>query len=74
MNNRYAWGPTNCKIAFIAEAPGEREMKKDKPLVGPSGQVFDLCLYTAALLNREACYIGNFCKDTVQDTQVLFSK
>ncbi|MDQ4143883.1 MAG: DNA polymerase, partial [Actinomycetota bacterium] len=41
-------GPENAKLAFVGEAPGSTEVRKQEPFVGPSGE----------LLNRVLAYHG----------------
>ncbi len=47
-----------CKIAFLGEAPSTEELLKGKPLVGPSGRIFDAILRTAGL-DRAEYWVGN---------------
>lgn len=47
-----------CKLAFVGEAPGDHEVEKGRPFVGPSGRVFDGCL-RAANIDRAACLVTN---------------
>lgn len=47
-----------CKIAFLGEAPSTDELLSGKPLVGPSGRIFNAMLRTANL-RREDYWIGN---------------
>lgn len=47
-----------CPIAFLGEAPSDDEEEKGKPLVGPSGKVFDAALRTAGL-DRAEYWVGN---------------
>ena len=51
-----------CKIAFVGEAPGDDEVNPvrgpRRPLIGPSGRVFNAML-RAAGLDRGAFWIGN---------------
>lgn len=49
---------TPCKIAFLGEAPSTDELLAGKPLVGPSGRIFDALLRTANL-DRADYWIGN---------------
>lgn len=49
---------TPCSLAFLGEAPGEEEIDRGIPLVGPSGQIFDAGLRTAGIDRRE-CWVGN---------------
>lgn len=46
------------RIAFVGEAPGEDEIARGRPLVGPSGRIFNALLRTAGL-RREDYWIGN---------------
>lgn len=45
-------------IAFVGEAPSDREVERGSPFVGPAGGVFNAAL-RAANIDREACYVGN---------------
>jgi len=47
-----------CDLAFLAEAPGEDEEDKGKPLVGPAGKVFNAGL-RAAGIDRAKAWVGN---------------
>lgn len=47
-----------AKIIFVAEAPARNEMLLGRPLVGPSGKIFDVSLTKANILRRD-CYITN---------------
>ncbi len=53
---------TPCPIAFVAEAPGDEEVNpargEPRPLIGPSGRVFNAMLRTAGL-SREDHWVGN---------------
>lgn len=42
-----------CKLAFVAEAPSDDEVLHGKPLVGPSGRVFNQLLACANIDRRE---------------------
>lgn len=55
-----AWeeGNPNSKILFLAQAPHTVEVRLDRPLVGPSGEVFNTCLHQAGLV-RASAYILN---------------
>lgn len=55
-------GPLNCKIAFVGEAPGEREVQEGKPFVGYSGRLLDQLLHQRGILRTE-CYITNVVKE-----------
>lgn len=58
MNSPYEEGSPRAKICFIAEAPARTEIKLNRPLVGPSGMLFNDCLREADIL-RSDCYILN---------------
>lgn len=47
--------PTNlpCKIALVGEAPGEEEVRRGRPFVGPSGKVLEQALAAAGLTRSE---------------------
>lgn len=51
-------GDRNSKILYLAEAPSFVEMKLGRPLVGPSGEVFNDCLHASGLTRRDG-YILN---------------
>ncbi len=42
-----------CKIAFVAEAPSDEELRKLIPLVGPSGRVYNQLLRVAGIERHE---------------------
>lgn len=46
-------GPEDAVVAFIAEAPGEREEEHGEPLVGPAGRVFNEALEDAGLQRKD---------------------
>jgi hypothetical protein len=50
--------PPNPKIAFIAEAPGENEVREGKPLVGASGKEFQSMCCLAGI-DPDATFRGN---------------
>ena len=58
-----------CKIAFVAEAPSNEELDHGKPLIGPSGRVFNSLLRTARIV-REECYVGNVFNDKIPENKV----
>ena len=47
-----------CGLFFVAEAPGADEVREGRPLVGPSGRLFDQLLGVAGIA-REECWIAN---------------
>lgn len=51
-------GPRNARIAIVAESWGSSEAYLKKPLVGQSGQEFDLMLSEAGI-SRSDCFITN---------------
>ena len=54
-------GPTDARIMFVGEQPGDQEDLAGKPFVGPAGQVFDRAL-TEAGLDRDEVYVTNAVK------------
>ena len=58
MSKPYEEGNPDAKICFLAEAPARTEMRMGKPLVGPSGQLFDRSIHTAGIPRRDT-YILN---------------
>lgn len=57
------------KIAFVGEAPGEVEVDKGIPLVGPSGRVFNAAL-RAANLDRADYWVGNVFDEKLPDNDL----
>ena len=51
-------GPRNPKLIVICEAPGEEEVYQGRPLVGPSGKVFEGILESAGLVRKD-CFLDN---------------
>lgn len=51
-------GPQNAKYAIIGMAPGNIEIQKGEPFVGPSGRLLQESL-NAAGVNRDTIYIDN---------------
>ena len=60
---------TPCKIAFISEAPGDHELARGKPLVGPHGRVFDQALRVAGI-ERSECLITHVFDEKLPDDNV----
>jgi uracil-DNA glycosylase len=58
-----------CKIAFLGEAPSTDELLAGKPLVGPSGRIFDALLRTANL-DRADYWVGNVFDQKLPDNDV----
>jgi uracil-DNA glycosylase len=58
-----------CKIAFVAEAPGDEEECFGKPLVGPSGRLFNQMLQVAGI-DRDACLVTNVFDEMLPDNDV----
>ena len=50
--------PETAKLVIIAESPAREEMRLGRPLVGPSGSIFQGALERAGIL-RQDCYITN---------------
>lgn len=57
-------GPLDAKIMLLGEAPGQLEVVKGEPFVGPAGSQLDLML-SAAGLKRSRLYITNVSKEMV---------
>lgn len=51
-------GPTNAKTLLLAEAPGEAESEKGRPLIGPSGYALRSMLATIGV-SLDDCYKAN---------------
>lgn len=58
MTTPYEEGDPQSKIAVIGEAPSYTEIRMNRPLVGPSGKLFDQLLHNAGVARRE-CYLTN---------------
>lgn len=58
MTTPWEEGDASRPICVLAEAPSKVEMSWGRPLVGPSGDVFNDCLHAAGL-GRNQCYILN---------------
>jgi DNA polymerase len=54
-------GPSNSRIIFVSEAPGQEENKTGKPFVGKSGQLLNK-LFNETNINRKEIYITNIVK------------
>ena len=63
--------PLECppKLGFIAEAPSDVEMEEGKPLVGPSGRIFNSILKTANI-SREEHLVTNVFNEKLPDNDV----
>ncbi len=64
---------TPCPIAFVAEAPGDEEVSPargdPRPLIGPSGRVYNALLRTAGL-DRGDHWVGNVFDVQLPDNEV----
>jgi DNA polymerase len=54
-------GNLQAQLMLIAQAPGEKEDRKDRMFIGPSGQVLDELLKEAGI-NRDEIYMTNLIK------------
>ena len=54
-------GPTNARVVFVGEQPGDMEDRAGKPFVGAAGQLLDRALATAGV-NRDEVYVTNAVK------------
>lgn len=57
-------GNPDSKVLFLLEAPARTEIRMQRPLVGPSGHLFDQSLHAAKLIRR-ASYILNLFEEPV---------
>jgi uracil-DNA glycosylase len=64
MTSQYEEGNPQSKLLVLAQAPSFAEARMQKPLVGPSGQVFKECLHEAGIA-RGDCYILNLWQEPV---------
>ena len=69
MRVKAEFPPGKCALAFVGEAPGQEEVVEGRPLVGPSGQVFNALLRTAGI-DRKACYVGNVFEEKAEGNDV----
>lgn len=60
---------TPCRLAFLGEAPGSEEIVGGKPLIGPSGRVFNAILRSANI-DREQCLVTNVFDQKAPDNEV----
>lgn len=58
-------GDPMSKIAILGEAPALQELRQNRPLVGQSGQLLNLCLHEAGLIRRQV-YLLNVFSEMVQ--------
>lgn len=58
----YSSGPLTAKLAFIGEAPGEQEVRRGQPFVGPAGHLLDQLLGQLGLV-RSQIYVTNVVKE-----------
>lgn len=57
------------KIAFVGEAPGDTEVERGAPLVGPAGRIFNMMLRTANL-ERSDYLVTNVFNEKLPDNDV----
>jgi uracil-DNA glycosylase len=69
MTTPYEEGDPQSRLLVLAEAPARVEMRLGRPLVGPSGDVFNDCLHSAGLI-RKQCYILNVWQEPVEKDKV----
>lgn len=67
MTTPFEEGNPNAKICILGEAPSHVEIKRNRPLVGPSGELLDNLLHMANIARRE-CYITNVFEQKVRKT------
>lgn len=54
-------GPTDARLMFVGEQPGDQEDLAGRPFVGPAGQVFDRAVAEAGI-DRSRVYVTNAVK------------
>ena len=54
-------GPTNARVMFVGEQPGDQEDRQGEPFVGPAGALLDKALADAGL-RRDQVYVTNAVK------------
>ena len=54
-------GPSNARLMFIGEQPGDQEDLGGRPFIGPAGQMFDRALQEAGI-ERDSVYVTNAVK------------
>jgi len=55
-------GPHDAKIMLVGEAPGDYELAKGEPLVGPAGWELNKMLSEAGIY-RNQCFVTDVCKE-----------
>jgi uracil-DNA glycosylase family 4 len=66
----FSEGPLNAKIVLIAEAPGEHEEEKGRPMIGPSGWKLDKLLRIADIDRQSEVLIVNTIKCRPPDNEI----
>ena len=54
-------GPSDARLMFVGEQPGDQEDLAGRPFIGPAGQVFDRALAQAGI-DRATAYVTNAVK------------
>ena len=54
-------GPSQVKVVFVGEQPGDQEDRQGRPFVGPAGRLLDKALAEAGI-PREQAYVTNAVK------------
>lgn len=57
----FGQGPTDARVVFVGEQPGDQEDIAGKPFVGPAGRVFDQVIEEAGI-ERQKLYVTNAVK------------
>jgi len=65
----HASGPKSAKLAAIGMAPAKQELIDGKPLVGPSGRIFDEALI-ANKIGRPSVFVTNLCEFYIDDNDL----
>lgn len=66
-------GELDSTICFVAEAPAREEMAMRRPLVGPSGRIFNECLARGGIL-RSNVQIENVCREPIGSVDLYLDK
>ena len=72
MTTPYEEGPLYADLVFVAEAPANIEMIQGRPLVGPSGKLFNQYLRDENII-RSDCLLMNVSRDKVRDIAELMT-
>lgn len=69
----YSEGSPKAKVCVVVEAPGRMEWLKQRPLVGPSGKLFDAALHDADIM-RSDIQIANVSREMIPSVAALLGR